>query len=227
MRYAIYYTPPREHPLTQAAANWLGRDAFGALDTNGEHGFEAHVGSPRRYGFHGTLKAPFRLAPSVTENDLLDAFDAFLTKPRMVPEVTLTVGALGPFLALVPNASATEALQDLARDCVHAFEPFRAALTEADMQKRNPHALSSAQLANLCRYGYPYVLEEFRFHMTLTSAVADQAIRQELHQHLSQRFDAFLKKPLRMNTLAIFVEDEPGADFVVLRTGELTAIEQY
>lgn len=29
-RYAIYYTPAREHPLTVAASSWLGRDAFSA-----------------------------------------------------------------------------------------------------------------------------------------------------------------------------------------------------
>ena len=28
MRYAIYFTPPKESPLTRLAASWLGRDPF-------------------------------------------------------------------------------------------------------------------------------------------------------------------------------------------------------
>lgn len=226
MRYAIYYTPPREHPLTQTAALWLGRDAYGSADSGVGHEYEAFIGSPRRYGFHGTLKAPFRLANSVSENELVEAFDAFLAKPRSVPVTKLGVGALGSFLALVPSKDAPDALRDLARQCVQSFEPFRAPLTEAEIQKRKPDALTETQLAYLRRYGYPYVLDEFRFHMTLTGSVADDAFRGELQENLSNRFNDILSEPIRMKTLAIFVEREPGADFEVFRAGDMVAIDE-
>ncbi|MEO0542702.1 MAG: DUF1045 domain-containing protein [Pseudomonadota bacterium] len=226
MRYAIYYTPVRDHPLTQAAANWLGRDAFGHLGHVDPHGFDHFVSSPRRYGFHGTLKAPFRLAQAVTEDELVEAFDAFLARPRQVPNVMFEVGELGAFLALVPQKGQSDDLALLARDCLVDFEPFRAPLTDAEIERRKPNALSENQRAHLHRYGYPYVLDEFRFHMTLSNAVDDETKRQEMLDLLVDRFAPLLVEPLAMNALAIFVEREPGADFEVLQIGELTAADK-
>ncbi|MEO1748330.1 MAG: DUF1045 domain-containing protein [Pseudomonadota bacterium] len=223
MRYAIYYTPPSDHPLTQAATAWLGRDAFGSPVLAESHGYEALIASPRRYGFHGTLKAPFRLPDTVTEAELLAAFDAFLATPRPIPEVTLQVVALGSFIALVPAHQHDDDLRELASDCLQGFEPFRAPLTDAEIARRNPASLSSEQLGYLQRYGYPYVLDAFRFHMTLSGAVEDSDTRSQIKQYLEHRFGKLLTVPLKMNTLAVFIEEEPGADFQVLRFGELTA----
>ena len=95
MRYAIYYTPPEQSELAKKAAAWLGRDAFtgeksapvasGPLSA-GEVAY--HTASARRYGFHATLKAPFRLAPGESEQGLaaaIDAFAASATPPRCGP----------------------------------------------------------------------------------------------------------------------------------------------
>src|SRR5262249_2220033 len=41
-------------------------------------------------------------------------------------------------------------------------------LTDADRARRNPARLTPRQRDYLERWGYPYVMEEFRFHMTLT-----------------------------------------------------------
>src|SRR5690606_24575986 len=77
MRYAIYFTPERDHPLTRKAAQWLGRDAFGgetlppssaAPLSAAEVAFQ--TAAARRYGFHATLKAPFRLAEGTSESEL-------------------------------------------------------------------------------------------------------------------------------------------------------------
>ncbi|NLZ17621.1 MAG: hypothetical protein GX087_07810, partial [Desulfobulbaceae bacterium] len=69
-RFAIYFTPAPESDLAQAAATWLGRDIFnqGIYHLPEVHGLakervQALLQSPRHYGFHATLKPPFRLKP--------------------------------------------------------------------------------------------------------------------------------------------------------------------
>ena len=220
MRYALYFTPPADDPLTSRASEWLGRDAFSG-DIRGFDGrgpfsteaFAAHTQDPRRYGFHATIKAPFELASGRSEAELLAAFDTFCAaRPAFdIPEIV--IGQLGPFFALIPGAT-HQPLQDFAAAAVEAFEPFRAALSETDIARRKPERLSLAQRAYLDRFGYPYVMEEFRFHMTLTGPMeaTDAAAMRELAE---AHFARFTGKPLRISGLALFVETERGAPFTV------------
>lgn len=220
MRYAIYFTSPERHPLTQEASRWLGRDAF----TGEEHeqepvdGFPpdklvALTADPRRYGFHATLKAPFELAAGRSEADLHEVFERFCaeTAPVTIPEAV--VGQLGPFFAIVPSA-VHQPLQDFAARVVEYFEPLRAPLSEADIARRNPEKLTERRRANLMRWGYPGVMDDFRFHMTLTGPV-EEADVPAMRAVLEQRFSAFHHKPLRLDGLAIFVEPQRGAPFTV------------
>jgi hypothetical protein len=161
MRYAIYYTPGQDEPLARIAANWLGRDPFGAATrpveavgdlSAAEVAF--HTASARRYGFHATLKAPFRLAPNETEASLRAALDAFAeaTPPVVIPR--LVVGQIDGFFALVPETRFAP-LNDFADEVVRAFDPFRAPLTEAEIERRSPDALKPDEFRNLCQWGYP------------------------------------------------------------------------
>jgi hypothetical protein len=174
VRYAFYISPDEDDPLSAAAAGWLGANPFTGetweLEPSGDFSaaeLTALTADPRRYGFHGTLKAPFALAPSTTEMQLLNAFAAFTEEstPFEIPEMTL--GQLGPFFALVPAVNCS-ALQDLADETVRRFSPFRAPLSQADIARRKPELLEDAMRRNLFEWGYPYVFESFRFHMTLT-----------------------------------------------------------
>lgn len=221
MRYAIYYTPGADHPISRAAATWFGRDVFTGAQSSVDHDFSDLIGSPRRYGFHGTLKAPFRLAETTGERTLIEAFDAFLEMPRAVPQMRFKVGSLGDFLALVPADGALDELAALAGDCLRAFEPFRAPLSRAEIDRRRPASLSDRQRGYLERFGYPYVLDDFRFHMTLTNAIEDRALHETVKGHLMTRFSDLLREPVRMDSLAIFHEPAQGADFRVLRLGQL------
>src|SRR6185369_11885844 len=92
MRYAIYFTPPRESQMTRLAASWLGRDPFDGASvapppvtglTSGEIAF--HTAAARRYGFHATLKAPFELDPAETETSLADALTGFASRTQPFP----------------------------------------------------------------------------------------------------------------------------------------------
>ncbi|RFC00730.1 hypothetical protein B5K08_00605 [Rhizobium leguminosarum bv. trifolii] len=220
MRYALYFSPPKDDPLTGAASLWLGRDAFSdetypapeheRLDAAEQFELTA---DPRRYGFHATIKAPFSLAASVTERDLMAVVEEFAARTEAFEIPELVLGQLGRFFALVPG-SVHQPLQDFAAKVVRSFEPFRAAITEADMARRNPEKLSDSQRANLQRWGYPYVMEDFGFHMTLTGQVPEPraAVMKTI---LTERFADFTGRPLTISGLAVFTEETRGAPFKV------------
>lgn len=220
MRYAIYFTPPKESTLTQLAASWLGRDPFSGSTTQppattalnaSEIAF--HSAAARRYGFHATLKAPFHLAADESEASLVDAVAQFAAGVEAFAIPRLAIGQLDGFFALQP-ATPVSALNRLADDVVQAFDRFRSPLTEADIERRNPDALSAQQFRNLHRWGYPYVFESFRFHMTLTGRVTG-AEAQRVRAALDEVLGAVLTAPVRVDGIALFVEPEPGAPFTV------------
>ena len=219
MRYAIYYTPSLQHPLAHAAMTWLGRNGFDDKVVPTYHGFEDLVAAPRKYGFHGTLKAPFRLAEGHNEAELLAQFQDFAARQKSFTLPALTLARLGPFFALVPSAS-NQDLQKLCDDCVTHFEPFRAPLSEADIARRKPETLTSKQCAHLMAWGYPYVFDEFRFHLTLTGQVPQTRasnVEAALHAHFAE----FIDQSLAIDMLALFVEPEAGAPFKVHATAGL------
>ncbi|MGK9052178.1 DUF1045 domain-containing protein [Neorhizobium petrolearium] len=222
MRYALYFSPAENHPLTKAATHWLGRDPFTGetFPTPDVEGLATDIvheltADPRRYGFHATLKAPFELSPDRTEAELVAAFERFAAETSAFDIPNVIIGQLGRFFALVPD-TVYPALQHFAARVVEDFEPFRAPLSEADIARRKPENLSAEHRANLERWGYPYVMDEFRFHMTLTGQVpAEQA--PAMRRELDRRFLAFTNAPLAVDGLALFVEPERGAPFIVHR----------
>jgi hypothetical protein len=125
---------------------------------------------PRRYGFHATLKAPFHLAPDFDETQLIGWFDAFAGTPR--PRITIApaVATLGGFVAIVPGQPAPR-LDQLADECVIGFDRFRAPMSSEERARRMQAKLSRRELANLEQWGYPYALDTYRFHMTLSGAL--------------------------------------------------------
>lgn len=232
MRYALYFTPPADDPLVLAAARWLGRDAFSGRRVEQEQmqgrAFSAETlreatAAPRRYGFHATLKAPFALREAATPAALEEAFAGFAAETRAFDIPALSLARIGSFLALVQGGPCP-ALQELAARAVRRFEPLRAPLCEADMARRQPEKLTPAQREHLANWGYPYVFEEFRFHMTLTGAL-EPALMETIEPLLRERFSAFLGKPLTVSGLALFIEPEPGAAFTVHRWRPFLGLE--
>ncbi len=220
MRYAIYFTPGPDDALTRIAANWLGRNPFtGAtstapatsLLTPTEIAF--HTAAARRYGFHATLKAPFRLAEGESEASLDKALAAYAAsvEPVIIPHLVL--GQIDRFFALIPGEVSPE-LNRFAGDVVEKFDRFRAPLTDAEIERRNPDALSQIEFRNLCQWGYPYVFDTFRFHMTLTGRVSAEE-SPKLRATIERLFGNAVAEPFAIDGLALFVEREPGAPFMV------------
>ena len=215
MRAAIYFTPAKNDPLTVRAAEWLGRDAFDdrpVRDPNPK--MNVLVSNPARYGFHATLKAPFRLADGTTLIDLDRELAAFAQRIQAVSLGTLAVTRLDSFFALTVQTSIPRLLQF--EEAVRTtFEPFRAPLTEQEVARRNPQSLSERQQANLSHWGYPHVGPDFRFHMTLTNAIVDEDEAARVEKRLHSQFNPVLATPVVIDALALFVEPRPCASFYV------------
>ncbi|MFC3676122.1 DUF1045 domain-containing protein [Ferrovibrio xuzhouensis] len=221
-RFALYIAPPADDSLHAFAAGWLGWDP-----ETGESPVPAGVAGippaqlaaltadPRRYGLHGTLKPPFRLAEGCDDGLLIVAVEKFAATRRPLRLPPLQLAALGNFLALRPSAPAPE-IDALAADCVRAFDRFRAPPSEAELARRRAAGLSARQEANLQAWGYPYVMEDFRLHFTLTGRITDPAQRDILLRHLEQETRPFTRKPFAVTELCLFVQPAADAGFRVV-----------
>ncbi len=214
MRAAIYFTPPPDDPLTLVAARWLGRDAWSDRATREpDPALDPLVAEPARYGFHATIRAPFRLWDGATLDDVSTALRRVASGLRPFTLSSLKLARLESFLALVPGEAPFE-LAELEKTVLAAFEPFRAPLTPDEVARRRPDDLSPRQRANLDRWGYPHANEDFRFHMTLSGSLSPADLdgtQARLLAHLGRLDGA----PRWIDSLCLFVEPSPGAPFVV------------
>jgi len=216
VRYAVYLTPPKDSPLATAAEEWLGRSAFTGAVFEPAAPAAAHAHVPARYGFHATLRAPFRLANGVTEEDLTAAFAAFAETHQPIA-AHLAVGRLAHFLALVAEDHAP--LAAAAEEALNAFDRLRAPLTQEERARRRPEALDERGRELLDRWGYPHVMERFTFHMTLTGPMeADDTVA--VDDAARAFFASLLSRP---HTLvhALFREDVPGGPFHAIATQDI------
>lgn len=225
MRVAVYFAPAPETALWRAASSWLGRDAARAgwqpavLESEiGRAAAEEILAAPRRYGFHATLKAPFNIRDPYGFEDVIEMLRETAGQIAAFP-VSLKVGTLSGFLALLPD-NGEGRLSALADAVLEAFDPFWARLDGADFARRAA-GLNTAQMRLLERWGYPHVKDHFRFHMTLTDRLSQEEA--ERVTPLAQaHFDPILATPVRIDRLALFVEAEPGADFLIHQSLPLT-----
>ncbi|CAN7440465.1 DUF1045 domain-containing protein [Phenylobacterium sp. LjRoot225] len=219
-RYAIYYTPPRGSDLSVRAAAWLGRDAWsgGAVprpDLPGLDGLDldALTADPRRYGFHATLKAPFELAEGQEEAALLAAADR-MAAGLATFSASITPASLGRFLGFELTGD-TQAMARLHAACLSGFETFRAPISEFDIARRRKSGLTPEQDARLLQWGYPYVFDDFRFHMTLTGAIASDALHGRLLTALGDYFAADVGDHV-FDAICVFKQPVRGEPFNVL-----------
>ena len=224
-RYAIYFVPGGETPLYRFGTSVLGYDCrtgqkMPFIDGADTASWPGVVKEPKVYGFHATLKAPLRLAAGFNESDLAQAVSDFAAHHLAVAETPLALRALGSFIALVPAGDAT-GINALAADCVRAFDRFRAPLTSEDRARRLASPLSPRQIEHVERWGYPYVFEEFRFHMTLTGSLP-LSDREQALQFLCGRFRQVPEAHmLRLDRVVIASQEEKSSPFRVVHEAPL------
>jgi putative phosphonate metabolism protein len=224
MRYAIYYAPERDTRLRHFGNRVLGRDAETgeAVAQIVPDGFQPDdwqifTASPRRYGFHATLKAPFALKKGRDEAELLQAVKTFAATQAPVLGFNIAPVLDGRYVMLEltePDAR----VQAFGDACVSAFEPFRAPLPESERARRSNPGLSMRQAEHLDRWGYPFVFEDFIFHLTLAGPLPEQR-REDALAALKAAYEAAVTgEALAIRSVAVFAEPEAGAPFrLVLR----------
>ena len=204
-RYAIYYAP-RPGDFATRANLWLS-DAAPHLPGLPRPPADL-TAAPRRYGFHGTIKAPFRLAEGVTERHLRDDLATLAARLAPVRLPGLRLEQVKGFLALLPEGDETDLLA-LGAEVVSRLDPLRAPLTEAEIARRRPDRLTARQRELLTRWGYPHVMEEFRFHLTLTDDLPPD-VAEATAATLTPWFADVLPRPFDIADLCLFGEDAAG-----------------
>ena len=90
-----------------------------------------------------------------------------------------------------------------------ALDALRAPLTPAEIAKRRPERLNPRQRELLAAWGYPYVIEEFRFHLTLSDDLPE-AEAEDLAAVLGPWLAPDLPRPFGITDLCLFGEDQAG-----------------
>jgi putative phosphonate metabolism protein len=222
-RYAIYYTAAPDSALDRFGASLLGYDAHSGENLPFPDGLPLDwndlTRDPRKYGFHATLKAPIALADGKAEAQLVAACQLFADVTRPVPVIRPVVSSISGFIAIIPTERSAE-LELLAAEATKAFDPFRAPLEPEDRARRNPAALTPRQRDYLDRWGYPYVFEEFRFHMTLTGRLPAER-REPVVAMLRSRFATIGVETLAIDAIALCCQDDADSRFRVIGRWQL------
>lgn len=200
-RYALYYLPP-PGPLADFGARWLGWDTLSGQDRAqfDLKGLASITATPRKYGFHGTIKPPFVLAPGTDAHQLRQAVASFAAQNPPCHCDGLALKSLGQFLALVPTGDQT-ALAQFAAKAVTSLDRFRAPADQGELARRRAAGLTPQQDEMLLRWGYPYVLSEFRFHLTLSGKLPAADLPQ-WHAHAKTHLPT-LPMPFALNDIAL------------------------
>lgn len=220
-RYAVYYAPEEGSPLGEFGRRWLGRDSvtgqhaagYSIPDFSGER-LQELTSSPRHYGFHGTLKPPFRLADGVPPDRLYGTVCSLASGLNPFVLGPLELKWLGKFLALVPSTP-NQQLSDVAAECVRCLDDFRAPPSGEELARRRSSGLTGNQEKLLERWGYPYVMEEFRFHLTLTDPIGDTRERDSIFSIADNLTRSFRHSPVAISSLCIFEQGHEKAPFML------------
>lgn len=215
-RYAIYYAPEPGSALDTFGQTWLGRrgeralsDAIGKTSKVSAARIAELTESPARYGFHGTLKPPFQLNPTNTPEALLAVARVFARSRAPIELPPLELAVIGKFIALTPIAESA-ALERLAAACVRAFEGYRTPLTKEQEEDYKLNKLTVHQEQMLEHWGYPYVMEEFRFHISLTDRIDDDAEREAVMNVLTTLAQPVVGQAIQIRDLVVVVQDGVG-----------------
>ncbi|THH35071.1 DUF1045 domain-containing protein [Aliishimia ponticola] len=202
-RYAVYFVP--DGAWGDAGAQWLGWDNRTGTDRTPTH--PVLTDRPRKYGFHATMKPPFRLAAGADAHALADALDTMCRDLTPFALTSLGLAQISRFFALTaPDEQPL--LRSVADAAVEQLDPFRAPLNDAELARRRQSRLSERQEAYLDRWGYPYVMEEFKFHLTLTGPVKQDT--EAVFELLQERLRPVLRQEMVLDSLSLLGEAEDG-----------------
>ena len=219
-RFAIYYVPPESDYLTKFSASWFGWDAYQGIKVNYpmlrnlNYDLKDITSKPSKYGLHGTLKAPFFLAPNRTIDELRLSLSVLShsIKKFEIPSICLRI--ISGFIAIVPSTQ-NESMNYLAKKCLEDLDRFREIESPDILNKRRVVGLSPSEEHYLFRWGYPYVLDNFRFHLTMTTKLTSEVSKNVLSV-LNSELRVVLKAPLAISKIYLFGESKLHGRFEVI-----------
>ena len=214
-RYAIYYAPPKESSLEEFGRYWFGWDPLNAKLINNKHrinylnrfgiknliNIDKNVLIAKKYGFHGTLIPPFKLNKNYSTNTLFKKNEEIAKKFKKFKK-------MNNFYAFVQNKKNNN-INKLSNRLVRELFKFRSPLTKKEIDRRNPSKLSKLQLNILYKWGYPYLMSEFNFHMTLASEVTGNKLYLELKK-IERNKEIILNEINNFDKIYIFGENQKG-----------------
>ena len=213
-RFAIYFTPSAGSALASQASLWLGRSNRSTKITTtpqvsgiSEKRMGELLKAPRHYGFHGTLKPPFRVHHNVSAELIGNRIAAFASSRHAFTLPALKLDLMDGFFCLRPGEDC-EALSQLAAETVQFFDDLRLPPDKDELHKRRAPGLTAEQETMLLAWGYPYVMSEFRFHLTLTGRTRDAKEQELLHNALSNFFHEQLLSAMTFDSLSLFIESD-------------------
>jgi hypothetical protein len=128
-------------------------------------------------------------------------------------EVPVKATTLGTFAAIRPSTRAGAAsISALAAGALRELHWSRARPHKDERERRLASGLTPRQVSLLDEWGYPYVLEEFRFHITVSDSCARDE-REAIANWWAARIPAL--GPLVVDSVALFVEARPGDDLML------------
>lgn len=216
-RYALYFSPPAHSELAAFGEFCLGRTAFTGRESTATSTYKDQklwrtlTSKPAHYGFHATLKAPFELSRESNMEQLIDTARTFASKETSVPLSGLAPRQLSHFLALTVQEQ-PDTLISLAQRCVEAFDSFRQPLSDADIQHRLKQPLNDRQKILLERFGYPYVAEQFRFHMTLSGEMSVQD--NDFVEWAKEAYQRIVTSTPELDRIALFMQADRHSPFI-------------
>ena len=229
-RYAICFVPVADSRLYRYGSSILGYDCYSGAPVDfpqpfgvGAVNWNELTAPPRRYGFQATLKAPFRLSPSCTERQLVDALHSFAGLGHAIHRFAPTVKLIDGFFAVVPLDPIAQ-LDGLAASCTMLFDAYRAPMLPQERARRVALGLNRDQTQNLDRWGDPYALSEFRFHLTLTGRAAPSR-RKAIIAILLEGFDRMgVERSVAIDRLALLRQQSADASFRIVSESTLHTV---
>ena len=221
-RYAIYYAPPKESSLEEFGRYWFGWDPLNAKLINNKRrinylnrfgiknliNIDKNVLIAKKYGFHGTLIPPFKLNKNYSTNTLFKKTEEIAKKLKKFKFYKFKLKKINNFYAFVQNKKNNN-INKLSNRLVRELFKFRSPLTKKEIDRRNPSKLSKLQLNILYKWGYPYLMSEFNFHMTLASEVTGNKLYLELKK-IEKNKEIILNEINNFDKIYIFGENQKG-----------------
>ena len=220
-RYAVYYVPREGSQLANFGDKWLGWSLIDGDFIERLNGplipadLTKLTQAPQRYGFHGTLMAPIRLGVGFGQTAFINSVRQLAKKQKPFDLPNLKVSVRDHFLALELSEPCAQ-LHELAATFVTNLHSMRRPPSETEIAKRMRAKLSDRQLELLKTWGYPYVLDEFRFHMTLTGKLEIEKLT-SMKPALKTLLNPLLKQAIQVTDVAVVGESETGMFHLIER----------